>query len=216
VARPELWLCRHGETEWSRDGRHTSHTDLPLTPVGIEEARRLVPALAGISFDLVLTSPLQRASDTAAVLGFPDARREPALAEWDYGDYEGLTTREIRQKVPEWTVWTHDSPGGESAGHVADRADRVIDRVLTEATDRALVVSHGHFLRVLASRWIDESPAFGGRLLLGTATVSLLGWERENRAIAIWNAPVGSQPATDRPVTAAEVDSSSGDDWQRP
>ena len=196
MARPELWLCRHGETDWSRDGRHTSHTDLLLTPVGVDQARRLVPPLAGVVFDLVLTSPLRRASDTAELLGYPEARRDPALAEWDYGDYEGMTTPEIREQVPDWTVWTHDSPGGEPRDHVAGRADRVIDRVLTEATDRALLISHGHFLRVLAARWIGEDAAFGQHLLLRTATLSILGWEREARAISRWNAPApGEEPA---------------------
>jgi broad specificity phosphatase PhoE len=188
MARPELWLCRHGETEWSRDGKHTSHTDLPLTAAGVDEARRLVPALAGVTFDLVLTSPRRRATDTAEILGFPDAEREPALAEWDYGAYEGRTTPEIRESEPGWTVWTHSMPGGETADQVAARADRVIDRVLAEATDRALVVSHGHFLRVLAARWASEEPAFGRHLTLDTATLSVLGWEREARAIDRWNA----------------------------
>jgi broad specificity phosphatase PhoE len=187
-ARPELWLCRHGETEWSRDGRHTSHTDLVLTAAGVEQARRLVPALAGVAFDLVLTSPLRRASDTAVLLGFPDAIREPAVAEWDYGDFEGRTTAEIRTTVPGWTVWTHPSPGGERAEQVASRADRVIDRVLADATGRALVVSHGHFLRVLAARWVGEQAAFGRHLRLDTATLSVLGWERDARAIGRWNA----------------------------
>lgn len=205
MARPELWLCRHGETDWSRDGQHTSHTDLLLTPAGVDQARRLKVPLAGVSFDLVLTSPLRRATDTADLLGFPEARRDPALAEWDYGDYEGLTTPEIREKVPGWTVWTHESPGGEARDHVASRADRVIDRVLTEATDRALVVSHGHFLRVLAARWIGEDAAFGRHLLLGTGTVSILGWDREARAVSRWNAPV---PADDPP--GAQSGSGSG------
>ncbi len=191
MARPELWLCRHGETDWSRDGKHTSHTDLPLTPRGVDQARRLKGPLAGVTFDLVLTSPLRRASDTAELIGFAEARRDPALAEWDYGDYEGLTTPEIRENVPDWTVWTHESPGGEAPDVVAGRADRVIDRVLTEATDRALLVSHGHFLRVLAARWLGEDAAFGQRLVLGTATVSILGWDREARAVDRWNAPVG-------------------------
>jgi broad specificity phosphatase PhoE len=195
--RPDLWLCRHGQTEWSRDGRHTSHTDLPLTPAGVDEGRRLAPVFAAVDFDLVLTSPLRRAADTAVVLGFPAAKREPALSEWDYGDYEGRTTAEIRESVPGWTVWTHASPGGEEAGQVAGRADRVIGRVLDEAADRALVVSHGHFLRVLTARWVGEEPAFGRHLVLGTGTLSVLGWERDERTITRWNAPppaVGGRP----------------------
>ena len=222
MARPELWLCRHGETEWSRDGRHTSRTDLPLTPAGVDEARRLVALLAGVDFDLVLTSPLRRATDTAELLGFPDARREPALAEWHYGDYEGMTTPEIRETVPGWTVWTHESPGGESAGQVAARADRVIERVLDEAGGRALVVSHGHFLRVLAARWIGQSAAFGRHLLLGTATVSVLGWERDTRSVARWNAPAGdpgggpAARAAVEPAAARADESGSGVDAARP
>jgi broad specificity phosphatase PhoE len=187
VARPDVWLCRHGATEWSRSGRHTSHTDLPLTPDGIAEARRLADALTGITFDLVLTSPLQRAAETAALVGFSEARRDPALAEWDYGEYEGRTTAEIREQAPEWTVWTQRAPGGETAEHIAARADRVIQRLMTEATDRALVFSHAHFLRVLAARWIGQLPSFGQHLLLDTSTISVLGWEREERAIGRWN-----------------------------
>jgi broad specificity phosphatase PhoE len=187
MSRPELWLCRHGETEWSRDGRHTSHTDLPLTDDGVAQARGMAPLFDGLVFDLVLRSPLQRSAETATAVGFPEAMRDPALAEWDYGDYEGVTTARIREDVPGWTVFTHPTPGGESAEQVAARADRIIARVLDEATDRALVFSHGHLLRVLAARWIDEPPALGQRLLLDTGTVSVLGWEREVRAIRRWN-----------------------------
>lgn len=187
MARPDVWLCRHGETEWSSSGRHTSHTDLPLTPGGIAEARRLADALAGITFDVVLTSPLRRAAETAALVGFPDARRDPALAEWDYGEYEGMTTAEIREQAPGWAVWTHPAPGGETADHIAARADRVIQRLIAEATDRALVFSHAHFLRVVAARWIGQPSGFGRHLLLDTATISVLSWQREDRAIGRWN-----------------------------
>ncbi|HEX5365445.1 MAG TPA: histidine phosphatase family protein [Acidimicrobiales bacterium] len=187
MAQPDLWLCRHGQTEWSRDGRHTSHTDLPLTPTGEEEARRMAPALAATTFDLVLTSPLRRAADTAVLTGFPGARRDPALAEWHYGDYEGLTTAEIRRDVPGWTVFTDPVPGGEAAEQVGQRADHVIDLVLTTATERALVFSHAHFLRVLAARWTGQPPAFGQRLLLGTGTLSVLSWDHEERAVDRWN-----------------------------
>jgi broad specificity phosphatase PhoE len=206
VARPELWLARHGETEWSRDGRHTSHTDLPLTPAGVEEAHLLARSLAGVRFDLVLTSPLRRAAGTAALLGFPDARRDPQVAEWDYGDYEGLTTATIRERDPDWRIWTHHTPRGETAEQVAARADRVLERVLTEATARVLIISHGHFLRVLAARWVGQPTAFGMALLLGTAALSVLGWEREARAIRHWNVPPGTRlDAAHRPETGAEA-----------
>jgi broad specificity phosphatase PhoE len=200
VRRPEVWLLRHGETDWSRDGRHTSHTDLMLTPAGVDQARSMVASLSEAAFDLVLTSPLRRAGDTAALVGFPDARGDPALAEWHYGDYEGLTTPQIREQVPGWTVWTDDPPGGETAEQVGARADRIITRVLDEADERALLVAHGHLLRVLAARWLHQAPAFGRHLVLGTATLSVLGWERDTRAITRWNAsPSATGPARGRP-----------------
>ena len=188
MARPEIWLCRHGETEWSRDGRHTSRTDLPLTPAGVDQARRLAPRLSGVAFDLVLTSPRRRSDETAALAGFPEAIPEPAAEEWDYGEYEGLTTAAIREKVPGWTVWTHPLPGGETTEQVGARADRLIDRMQREAPTRALLFSHGHFLRVLAARWIELPATAGARLVLDTGTVSVLGWERDVRAIRRWNA----------------------------
>jgi probable phosphoglycerate mutase len=187
VTRPEVWLVRHGETEWSRDGRHTSRTDVDLTPAGVAQARALVPLVAGVPFDLVLASPRRRSHATAALLGFPDARIDPDVAEWDYGDYEGRTTAEIREEVPGWRIWTHPTRGGESAADVTARADRVVARLLAEGGERALVVAHGHILRVLAARWVEQPAAFGLHLQLGTATLSILGWEREGRAIECWN-----------------------------
>ncbi|HEX8804085.1 MAG TPA: histidine phosphatase family protein, partial [Acidimicrobiales bacterium] len=149
MAQPELWVCRHGETEWSRTRRHTGTTDVPLTERGAALARSLADALAGVEVDLVLTSPRRRARDTAALAGFPDAAPEPDAAEWDYGAYEGRTTPEIRAEVPGWDIWTGAVPGGESAADVGARADRVIARVRRSARTRALLFAHSHLLRVL-------------------------------------------------------------------
>lgn len=187
MTRPELWMCRHGETDWSRSGRHTSRTDLPLVDEGVERAWALADRLGGVPFDLVLTSPMERARRTAELAGHPGAVVDTDLAEWDYGDYEGLTTATIRERVPGWTVWTHASPGGETAEHVQDRADRVIERVRSSAAERALVFSHGHFLRALAVRWIGMPVPSGRHLELATGTLSVLGWEREVPAIERWN-----------------------------
>ena len=181
----ELWIVRHGETEWSRDGKHTSITDLPLTDVGEETAASLAPRLAEVSFDLVLTSPRQRARRTAELAGFPDAEVDDDLAEWAYGDYEGITTDEIRETVPGWSVWTHPSPGGETADEVSDRLDRVVERAREH--DRTLVFAHGHSLRVLTARWLEQ-PAEEGRFFrLDTSTVSVLGFERETPVLLKWN-----------------------------
>ena len=186
-AGTELWLVRHGETEWSRDGRHTSVTDLPLTPVGEEAARSLVPALADTAFDLVLTSPRQRARRTAELAGFGEAEVDDDLVEWAYGDYEGISTAEIRESVPGWSVWTHPSPGGESAADVSQRLDRVVARA-RGVGGRTLVFAHGHSLRVLAARWLDQ-PAEEGRFFkLDTSTVSVLGFERDTPVLLRWNA----------------------------
>jgi broad specificity phosphatase PhoE len=181
----ELWVVRHGETEWSRDGRHTSTTDLPLTDVGEDAARELAPRLADVEFDLVLTSPRRRARRTAELAGFGDAEVDEDLVEWAYGDYEGVTTAEIRESVPGWTVWTHPTPGGESADEVAARLDRVVAR--TREHDRALVFAHGHSLRVLTARWLEQSAAEGRFFKLDTSTVSVLGFEREHPALLRWN-----------------------------
>ncbi|MCW2807514.1 MAG: Phosphoglycerate mutase [Marmoricola sp.] len=182
----ELWVIRHGETEWSRDGLHTSHTELELTPEGEDVARRLAQRLAGVEFDLVLSSPRARARRTAELAGFTDVEVDDDLTEWDYGDYEGLTTARIRESVPGWTIWSHPVPGGESAEQVSRRLDRVVARVRDHG-GRVLVFSHGHASRVLAARWLDL-PAQEGRLFkLDTATISVLGYERESPAVARWN-----------------------------
>jgi probable phosphoglycerate mutase len=182
----ELWLVRHGQTEWSEAGRHTSTTDLPLLEPGERDAARVRERLAGQSFDLVLTSPRQRARRTAELAGFSQAEVDPDLVEWGYGDYEGRTTEDIREDVPDWTVWTHRTPGGESAEEVAARCDRVVARV-REAGERALVFGHGHALRALTARWLEEPVSFGRHVKLDTATVSTLGFERETPVVLRWN-----------------------------
>ena len=184
---PEVWVVRHGETDWSRAGRHTSRTDLPLTSDGETEARGLRSPLEHVEFATVLTSPLRRARDTAHLAGFGTATLEPTMIEWSYGEYEGLTTPEIREHVPGWTVWTHDTPGGESAGDVGRRVDGMIERVIAGGDERTLVFTHAHVGRVLAARWIGLAPNEGRRFRLDTATVSVLSWDREARAIGSWN-----------------------------
>lgn len=183
----ELWLVRHGETEWSRDHRHTSITDLPLTDEGVRVAGLLAEELAGTEFSRVLTSPRQRARRTAELAGFAAAEVDEDLAEWAYGDYEGITTPEIRESVPGWTVWTHPSPGGETAEQVASRLDRVVATV-RGVEGRTLVFGHGHALRALTARWLGLPVADGRLFRLDTATVGILGWERDVPVIARWNA----------------------------
>jgi broad specificity phosphatase PhoE len=185
--RPVLCLCRHGETEWSRSGRHTSRTDLELTDAGRRQAVLVGKVLREIGFDLVLTSPLRRARETAELAGFPDVVVEPDAVEWDYGDYEGVTTDQIREHDPGWTIWTGRVPGGETPAQVASRADRVIARVRSSGAAGVLLISHGHFLRVLAARWLGLGPEWGERFVLDTATLSELGWMREAPAVAQWN-----------------------------
>lgn len=186
TAATEFWLVRHGETEWSRDARHTSTTDLALLPEGEVVARTLVDRLAGHSFHLVLTSPRLRARRTAELAGYPDAIVDPDLAEWAYGAYEGLTTPQIHESVPDWTVWTHGSLGGDSADDVSRRMDRVIERA--RATDgRVLAFGHGHALRALAARWVGQPVALGRSFALGTATISVLGYDRATPVVIHWN-----------------------------
>ena len=184
---PELWIVRHGETEWSRLGRHTSITDLPLTQAGEEQAVGLRERLVSTEFDLVLTSPRQRARRTAELAGYPDAEVDEDLVEWGYGDYEGLTTSQIRERDPGWTVWTRPCRGGEHEDHVSGRLDRVAERA-REIGGRTLVFGHGHASRALAMRWLGLRVT-GGRLVrLDPATVSVLGYERETPVLARWNA----------------------------
>ena len=183
----DLWLIRHGETEWSRTGRHTGRTDMPLTALGVRQARLLSRRIAAQPFALVLTSPLQRARETCRLAGKGDvAVLDDDLCEWDYGVYEGRTTADIRHDVPAWTVWTDSIPKGESLSQVAARAERVIARAVAAKGDVA-IFAHGHVLRVLAARWVGL-PAADGRLFnLDTASLSRLGTEHEIHVIRCWN-----------------------------
>src|SRR5947199_1432536 len=166
----QIVLVRHGETEWSLSGQHTSRTDLPLIDAGVERARAIGPVLAGWDFSLVLTSPLRRARETCELAGFGDrAQVLEDLREWDYGEYEGLTTPQIREQRPGWYLWRDGCPGGESADDVGRRVDRVIAEALEAPGDVALV-AHGHVLRALAGRWLEQRASFGGRLRLDTGT----------------------------------------------
>ena len=181
-----LWLVRHGATEWSAAGRHTGTTDVPLTEAGRAAAERAGAALRGIDFALVLSSPLSRALDTARLAGFDHPAVDRNLAEWDYGDVEGITTDEMRERIPGWTVWRDGCPGGETVDEVGARADAVISRVRDVDGD-AVAFAHGHLLRVLGARWSGQPAGFAERLLLSTAAICILGWERETPAIDSWN-----------------------------
>jgi broad specificity phosphatase PhoE len=187
VGHPQIVLVRHGETEWSASGRHTSHTDLPLTEAGRERARALASVLADRRFSLVLCSPLRRARETCELAGFGGvAALCDDLREWDYGEYEGLTTPEIRAQNPQWNLWRDGCPGGELPADVARRADRAL-QWLRDAGGDALAFAHGHLLRVLSARWIRMEPAAGARFALKAGAVCVLGYERETEVIAGWN-----------------------------
>lgn len=183
----ELFIVRHGATKWSVSGQHTGRTDIELVPQGMKEAERVGTILAGKDFATVFTSPLQRAFETCTIAGFgSNAVTSDDLVEWDYGDYEGLTTNEIRKSVPDWTLWTHGVPGGETAAEVGRRVDRVIAAARANS-GKTLCFAHGHVLRVLAARWIGLPPS-GGRLFsLDSGSVSVLGWERSDAVISAWN-----------------------------
>ena len=187
----QLWLVRHGETEWSASGKHTSRTDVPLTAKGRERAVVLGEYLAGKDFCAVFRSPMMRARETCELAGFGErAVVDTDLCEWDYGIYEGKTTRETQVEIPGWSVWTHAIEGGESLEQVGARADCMIARALAAAEGKPCNVAlfgHAHILRILAARWVGLEPKGGAVLALSTGSVSVLGWERETRVIQQWN-----------------------------
>ncbi len=190
----ELWLMRHGETEWSLSGAHTSRTDIPLTDQGRKRAGEMRDFLKGYCFDAVLSSPMQRARETCAIAGLGEqAVVDDGLREWDYGIFEGKTTKQIRETIPGWDVWTNEITGGETVKQVGERADGVIARALAaakaagEGEGRVALFAHAHILRILAARWMGLDAEGGKMLALGTGSVSRLGWERETRVLQTWN-----------------------------
>jgi probable phosphoglycerate mutase len=187
----EIWLIRHGETEWSRSGQHTGRTDIGLTEHGREQARALAKPLGELHFDAVLASPMSRAIETCKLAGLGEQLVVSAdLHEWDYGIYEGRKTAEIRETEPDWSVWQSPIPQGENLAQIQARARGVVDALLTMLGEsgRIAVFSHAHFLRVLAGCWIGNSALLGAHLYLDTASISVLGFDRETRAIRRWNA----------------------------
>jgi probable phosphoglycerate mutase len=189
----EVVLVRHGETEWSRDGKHTGHTDVPLTERGRQQARAVGEALRGHKFALVLTSPLERALETCRLAGLgEDAELRDELMEWDYGDYEGRTTPEIREERPGWTLWRDGVPEGETIDEVAARVQRVLAEIRVVEGD-ALLFAHGHVLRVLTASWLGLEPDAARLFALDPATLSTLGYERETPVIRLWNQPVSTK-----------------------
>ncbi len=187
TADPEVWLIRHGETEWSRSGQHTGVTDIPLTAAGEAAARALRGLLAGTRFDLVLSSPRQRALRTAELAGFEDVQIEPDLVEWNYGDYEGRTRADIHEERPGWDIWTDGAPNGETPAQIQARVDAVIRRCRA-AGGRVLLFAHGHVLRTLAARWIAQPVTVGAHLPLDTAKVCVLAYDRGLPTLDRWNA----------------------------
>ena len=182
-----IFIVRHGETEWSANGRHTGRTDLPLTQTGRGQAEHLPALLGGRSYSLVLVSPLRRARETCELAGFGDvAQVTEDLHEWDYGDYEGLTTPQIREQNPDWNLWQEGCPGGESPAEIGARVDRVLERFSAIEGD-GVAFAHGHVLRVLTARWLKMEVAAGARFALAAAGLSVLGHERETEVIERWN-----------------------------
>ncbi len=192
MAKRLVYLIRHGETEWALNGRHTGSTDIPLTDNGRAVARRLAPVLANVKFDLVLTSPLQRARETCELAGLgAQAQSDGHLVERNYGAYEGLTPQQIRALNPQWLVFRDGCPGGESPDQVGVRADRAIARARA-CQGHVAIFAHGHFLRVLGARWIGLPASGGCHFLLDTATLCVLSEYHGNPAILHWNAPIAS------------------------
>jgi probable phosphoglycerate mutase len=186
-------LARHGETEWSRNGRHTGRTDIPLTDAGRDQARKLGSELRRWEFALVLSSPLQRAVETCHLAGYGrQMQLRPDLMEWNYGSYDGKTSKEIEASRPDWSLWKDGGPGGETAADVGKRADRVIAEVRRTDGD-VLIFAHGHLLRVLAARWLDQPPDEGRHYALQTAALSVLSHEHQDPVIRLWNLPVGTK-----------------------
>jgi len=183
-----IYIVRHGATEWSESGQHTSFTDLPLLEKGRKQAAEVAGKLAGHDFALVLTSPLRRARETCELAGFGDqAQVDDDLVEWNYGEYEGLTTPQIRERNPSWNLWTEGCPGGESPAEIGARVDRVIERMRAADGD-ALAFAHGHVLRVFTARWLEMDVAAGARFKLAAAGLGELGYERETQVMERWSA----------------------------
>lgn len=192
MSQTVLYLLRHGETEWALSGRHTGRTDIPLTENGRKQATRVSEFMKQVRFSKVLVSPLSRAAETAILAGLQDGITCDDLAEFDYGDCEGLTTTDIRKQYPDWTVWTHACPNGETLEDVGTRAAKVIT-LANEAGGNVALVSHGHMLRILTATWLRLPPAEGRHFILDTSTISILSHERDTPAIKLWNAPVSEQ-----------------------
>ena len=202
MSAQSLWLVRHGQTEWSVLGRHTSRTDLDLTAAGEAEAVALKPLLLPVHFELVLSSPRKRAIRTAQLAGFaPEI--SSSLEEWDYGDLEGMTTAQIRELYPGWSIWDGPWPGGEEPDEVGARADEALRPVLSlPSWSAALIFAHGHIMRVIAARWLRRPPTDGRLFVLGTATLSVLGWEHGDPAVDRWNMPAHPPAAAAVPTAA--------------
>jgi broad specificity phosphatase PhoE len=189
----ELWLVRHGETEWSRAHRHTGITDIPLTADGVQQAEALGRRLRDVAFELVLVSPSLRARTTAEVAGFDEVEITEDLLEFDYGRYEGLTSEEITDERPGWNLWRDGCPDGETPVKVGERVDRVLERALT-VSGRVLVVGHGHTDRIMAARFVGLAAEDGGKLALDVAALSMLGYEHDRPVVMFWNESPTSLP----------------------